>query len=216
MSHARSRVGVLLAAIALCLMIATGIGASPGTTLVNGIPQRGTVLGEKTATVTLIQFEDLACTHCNDYMTKAFPTVVNDYVRTGLVKVDFRGIGVLTRASEPALRYTLAASRQRKLWQMTELFYENQSKLNGLATDKGVRRLARSVPGLNATKMIADAKSLSVRRQAAAHANEAIRRDVPGTPWFFIKIGTAPPKLVRPEGYDGESFSKLLDEALGR
>ena len=26
----------------------------------------------------------------------------------------------------------------------------------------------------------------------------------------------APPKGVRPEGHDGESFGKLLDEALGR
>ena len=44
----------------------------------------------------------------NDYMKLAFPTILNDYVRPGLVKVDFRGLGVVTRASEPALRYVLA------------------------------------------------------------------------------------------------------------
>jgi protein-disulfide isomerase len=149
-------------------------------------------------------------------MKDAFPTIINDYVRTGRVKVDFRGLGVVTRASEPALRYTLAASRQKKLWQVAELFYENQSRLNELATDKGVKRMVSGVKGLNATLLVADSKSVSVRKQVAAHAVEATRRNVPGTPWFFIKIGAAAPKVARPESYDGAAFAKLLDDALGR
>jgi len=212
----RRRLRLILAAGAVGLAAVATVGASPGTDLVQGIPQRGTVIGQKTANVTLIQYEDLACTYCNTYMKLAFPTIVNDYVRPGLVKVDFRGIGVVSRASAPALRYVLAAGRQQKLWQLTELFYENQSKLNELATDKGVRRLARQIPGLNADKLILDAKSLSVRKQAAAHAAEAERRKVPGTPWFFVKVGTDVPKLVRPTAYSGEAFAVLLDEALGR
>ena len=69
---------------------------------------------------------------------------------------------------------------------------------------------------IDANQLILDAKSISVRKQAAAHAVEADRRKVPGTPWFFIKIGTDPPKLVRPTAYSGEAFATLLDEALGR
>ncbi len=128
-------------------------------------------------------------------MKLAFPTIVREYVRPGLV---------------------LAASRQRKLWQLTEVFYEKQAKLNDLATDKGVRRLARGIPGLDANRLFLDAESASVRKQAAAHAKEANRRSVPGTPWFFIKIGTGAPKLVRPTAYNGEAFATLLDKALGR
>jgi len=168
------------------------------------------------AKVRLLQYEDLQCPICRRYTIDAFPTIVNDYVRTGLVKVDFRGLGVVTRASAPALRYTLAASRQNKLWQVAELFYENQSRLNELATDAGVKRMVAGVRGLNAKLLVADSKTLSVKKQVAAHAAEATRRKVPGTPWFFIKIGTAPPKVVRPEAYDGASFSALLDDALGR
>ena len=216
MTPHKSRLGALLAAAALSLAIAAGSAASPGTALVDGIPQRGTVLGEKTATVTLIQFEDLGCSHCNTFMKTAFPTIVAEYVKTGLVKIDFRGLGVVTPSSEPALRYTLAASRQRKLWQVAELFYENQSKLNEFATDRGVKRLVHGVPGLDRVKLVADSKSLSVRKQIAAHALEAEHRNVPGTPWFFVKIGLAPPKLVRPAAYDGDAFRSILDEALGR
>ena len=210
------RAGALLVAAALGLAIVAGTAASPGTALVDGIPQRGTVLGQKSAVVTLIQFEDLGCTHCADYTENAFPAIVDEYVRTGLVKVDFRGLGVVTRASEPALRYTLAASRQHKLWQVAELFYENQAKLNELATDRGVKRLVKGVKGLDPVRLVADARSVSVRRQATAHAAEARRRNVPGTPWFLVKIGTAAPKLVRPDAYDAESFRAILDDALGR
>ena len=215
----RDRIGALLVATALSLAIVAGVGAStssPGTALVDGIPQRGTVMGQVSANVTLIQFEDLGCTHCAEYMKDAFPTIINDYVKTGLVKVDFRGLGVVTRASAPALRYTLAASRQKKLWQVAELFYENQSRLNELATDAGVKRMVGGVKGLDAKLLVADSKTLSVKKQVAAHAAEATRRNVPGTPWFFIKVGAAPPKVVRPDAYDGESFSALLDDALGR
>jgi protein-disulfide isomerase len=215
----RGRIASLFVATALSLTIVAGVGAStssPGTALVDGIPQRGTVMGQVSADVTLIQFEDLGCSHCADYMKDAFPMIVNDYVKTGLVKVDFRGLGVVTRASAPALRYTLAASRQKKLWQVAELFYENQSRLNELATDAGVSRMVAGVKGLNAKLLVADSKTLSVKTQIAAHAAEANRRKVPGTPWFFIKIGSAPPKVVRPDAYDGEAFSALLDDALGR
>ena len=216
MSRLLRGAGVALAATACLLAVTAGSAASPGTALVDGIPQRGTVLGQKSATVTLIQYEDLGCTHCKTYMEEAFPTILRDYVRTGLVKVDFRGLGVVTSASAPALRYTLAAARQKKLWQVAELFYENQGKLSELATDKGVKRLVEGVAGIDATRLVADSKTLAIRKEAAAHAAEAVRRDVPGTPWFFVKIGDAPPKLVKPEAYDSESFSAILDDALGR
>lgn len=93
---------------------------------------------------------------------------------------------------------------------------ENQSRLDTVTTERGVKRLVRVVKGLDPVRLVADAKRLSVRRQAAAHAAEASRRNVPGTPWFFIKVGTAPPRLVRPEAYDGASFAAILDAALAR
>ena len=107
------------------------------------------------------------------------------------MKLDFRGLGVVTRASEPALRYTLAASRQKKLWQVVELFYENQAQLDELATDKGVKRMVKGFRG-STRRLVADAKSLSVRKQAAAHAAEAVRRNVPGRPGSSSRSATRP------------------------
>jgi protein-disulfide isomerase len=210
-----SGVVALVAAAALSLGVGAAIG-SPGTATVDGIPQRGTVLGSKTAKVTLIQFEDLDCSHCADYTKEAFPTVVGEYVRPGLVKVDFRGLDIVSEQSGPALRYALAAARQNRLWQVAELLYANQSRLKEASTTRGIAKLVRGVKGLDPSRLIADAASPSVRKQMAAHTAEAARRKVPGTPWFLVKIGAGTPKAVFPEAYTGDAFRAILDKALGR
>ena len=70
----------------------TSDSANPALVTVAGIPQDGTVLGNPKATVTLLQFEDIQCPICKKYTDDAFPAIVNEYVRPGLVKIDFRGL----------------------------------------------------------------------------------------------------------------------------
>jgi len=78
MTTRSSRIGTILLVAALGLAIVASVGASPGTALVDGIPQRGTILGQKTAVVTLLQFEDLACTHCGDYDGESFSAILDE------------------------------------------------------------------------------------------------------------------------------------------
>ena len=163
------------------------------------------MLRQKSATVTLIQFEDLGCTHCKTYM-EAFPR--STVITSDRVKVDFRGL-VVTRASAPALRPRCVASEEVVAGGV--LFYENQGT-STFATDKGVKRLVKGVGDPVRRRRRQDVSVEAGRRDAA----EAVRRNVPGTPWFYVKVGDAPPKLVKPAAYDGESFSAILDDALGR
>ena len=82
---------------------------SPAVTLVAGIPQKGTVLGKAGTTVRLLQFEDLQCPICKRYTDEAFPAIVNEYVRTGRIKVDFRGLAFIGDDSLKALKIAMAA-----------------------------------------------------------------------------------------------------------
>lgn len=53
------------------------------------LPDGGFVLGDPAAPITIIEFADYACSHCQDYE----PTVnqfINQYVRTGLARYEFR------------------------------------------------------------------------------------------------------------------------------
>lgn len=211
--------GVAAACVAVALVGASpsaASSASPGTALLAGIPQQGTVLGRPTAPLTLLIYEDLGCPHCRDLMVDAFPTVVREFVRPGRIKVDFRGLGVVTPASGPALLYALAAARQNRLWHVAGLFYENQDRLDRLVNDAAVRRLTRDVRGLDGKRLVRDAKSAAVRRQANAVLAEAQRRGVPGTPWLFVQRRGEQPVPVQVAAFTPEVFRAMLKAALRR
>ena len=188
---------------------------NPALAVVAGIPQKGTVLGNPKATVRLLQFEDIQCPICKKYTDDAFPAIVDEYVRPGLVKIDFRGLTFLGPDSEKALRIAVASGFQNKLWEVVGLFYENQGEENsGWVTDSLIDEILAEVPGLDAAKVKTDAKSEAVTKEIAAVQAEATALKVPGTPWFYIGIGLNPPYEIRYTSLDPSAFRPALDEAL--
>ena len=193
----------------------TSDSANPALATVTGIPQNGTILGDAKATVTLIQFEDIQCPVCKTYTDNAFPAIVDEYVRPGLVKIDFRGLTFLGPDSEKALRIAVAAGYQNKLWEVVELFYANQGAENsGWVTDSLIDEILAEVPGLDAEKVKTDAASDAVAKDIAEFQAQATTLKVPGTPWFFIQIGLTPPYEIRPTSLDPSAFRPALDDAL--
>jgi len=189
----------------------TGTGAS----LIAGIPQTGTVLGSPDAKVTLLQYEDLQCPVCKTYTDDVFPTLVEEYVKPGKVKIDFRGLSFLGDDSVKALRVALAAGNQDRLWDVVETFYENQGQENtGWVTDEKVDDILAQVPGLDAAKVLADATSAAITTEIEKLNQEASNRKVQGTPWFFIRIGTQEPYEIQPTDLTPEAFRPALDDAL--
>lgn len=194
----------------------TGSGStSPAIDVVAGIPQNGTVLGDPKATVRLLQFEDLQCPFCKSYTDSTLPALIEEYVRPGLVKIDFRGIAFLGPDSEKALRIVVAAGLQNKLWEVSGLLYENQGEENSSwVTDALIDEILAEVPGLDAARVKVDAESAAVTKQIAAVEAEATALEVGGTPWFYIGIGVSPPYEVRPTALEPSAFRPALDDAL--
>lgn len=179
-----------------------------------GIPQREHVLGSPDAKVTLIEYADPQCPACRLYSETVFPTIVDEYVRPGKVRMQFRGYPFLGPDSVKALRFLLAAGRQDRLWQLQEALYRNQGAENeGWVTDELLRRLAGEIPGLDVERLFADAASEQTARQADAALAEAQAAGIPGTPTFFIQIGEGKPYFVQ-LGLDPEQFRASLDDAL--
>jgi len=67
-------------------------GAQENTAMLAGIPQRGNVLGSPKAPVTLVEYADLQCPYCATFAVDVLPYLLDDYVRTGKVKLEFRGM----------------------------------------------------------------------------------------------------------------------------
>ena len=47
------------------------------------------IVGNKDAKITIIAFESLTCSHCANFHKEIYPKLKNDYIDTGLVKIEF-------------------------------------------------------------------------------------------------------------------------------
>jgi protein-disulfide isomerase len=189
-------------------MAVSGVGTAQ---LLSGIPQSGLMLGSPSAPVTLIEYADLQCPYCDRYTTGVMPTVIADYVRTGKMRVEFRGLNFIGADSEKALRVALAAGEQNKLWNVVDLFYLNQGGENdGWVTDGLIRGILRAVPGLDASKALAATNSGHVAGQIAAAQNQAVAAGVSGTPTFFVHTRGGGLEPLRLSGLTVTAFKSAL------
>jgi protein-disulfide isomerase len=162
-------------------------GVAEVTRVLDGIPQDGTALGRADAPVTLVEYADLQCPYCAQWALGALPTLVEDYVRAGRLRIEFRGLAFIGPDSETALRTALAAGRQDRLWEVLELLYANQGAENaGWVTEDLLARLTASAPGLDPEQVVADRESSGVNAQMAEAQAQAQASKVRGTPAFEI------------------------------
>ncbi len=212
-------------AVALALVVAAvvfrdssdNVEPPPGPTVdFTGIPQDGATLGDPAATVTLIEYADLQCPACRQYALGLFPGIVEDYVRPGRVKTEFRGFPFLGEDSFKAQRFVLAAGLQNRLWNLQEGLYRNQEGENsGWVTDELLRGLATEIDGLDVDRLFVDAESDEIAQAVEDGVAQAEAAGVPGTPTFFIQVGSDEPYVLE-SGLTAAQFRAALDDALGR
>ena len=216
-----------LAAVAVLVgvsMAGGGSSSKPSTTVVQapqtadllaGIPQHGNTLGSPKAPVTLVEYADLQCPYCGEYARNVLPTLIRDYVRPGKVRLVFRGLAFVGADSESALRAVVASGLQNKLWNYSELMYENQGTENtGWVTEDLIKAVGEAVPGLDVNKMLADRKSQAVTTAIATAAGFASVAGIQGTPSFEVgKTGGALQRLPI-STLDPSAFTPALDRLL--
>jgi protein-disulfide isomerase len=212
------------AALATALIVASQVGArdtrppAPRTQQVSlfaGIPQHGPTLGAARAPVTLVEYADLQCPYCAAWARDALPIVVSDYVRTGRVRIVFRGLAFLGADSELALRMVVAAGRQNKQWNLLDELYRRQGYENsGWVSDQ--LDGAAAATGLRMSQLDRDAWSRATTRTIAAGARTAQNVGVQGTPSYQVGPTGGSLRLVRPDSLDPAGIRPALDSALAR
>ncbi len=182
--------------------------------LLRGIPQDGIALGDPKAPVTLVEYADLQCPYCASWAREAFPALVDEYVRTGRVRIVFRGLAFVGPDSETALRAALAAGEQDALWDVVHGLYRGQGAENGgWVTDGLLRSLGRGA-GIDADRMLGDTFSPPVERELAAARAAAERIGVPGTPFFQAGPTGGVLEPLRVQAFDADPFRAELDRLL--
>jgi protein-disulfide isomerase len=185
------------------------------TALFKGIPQHGDTLGDPAAPVSLLVFEDPQCPFCDEWNLDTLPTMLQQFVRTGKIKLVYRGVEIIGPNSIVGLRAVVGAGLQNKLWEMSDALYANQGKENsGWITSPLILQLAKDL-NLNTKKLIAGANSVAVTKLLEADVKQAAALKLSGTPGFVILNPPAVPKQLNVTSLEPAGFIASLNAAIG-
>ena len=198
----------------------TSSGAIPGqkesAEMLAGIPQKGIYLGKTDAPVRLVEFADLQCPICREYSLQSLPTLVQDYVRTGKVRMEFRNLSFLGPDSITAGRAAAAAAQQNKLWNFADVLYFNQGEENsGYVTPEFIDRINKAA-GVDSAEADAFAKSAASQEPLAAANTMANQFGVNATPTILVGKRGGDLKAVNADATDVSAYKSAIDGVLGQ
>lgn len=203
-------VGVIVTAIVVvgvAIAISSGGGGSGGlqkgkqqtqtvasvSSLLSGIPQSGTTLGNPKAPVTMTYWGDLECPICKDFTVSSFPQLISNEVKQGKVKVVYKSFCTATcnNAGQAVFNTqqtaAYAAGLQNRFWNYAELFYHEQgSETSNYVNEAYLDGLARQVPGLNFNAWKSARQNSSVLSQLTADQQAATSQGLSGTPTLIF------------------------------
>ncbi len=186
--------------------------APTGTAPATGI---GPVLGDKNATVTIVEFTDFQCPFCGRHFTETFGKIKTNYVDTGKVKYELRNfpLSSIHPNAEIGAEAAMCANAQGKFWEMHEKLFTNQATWSAEATPAATLKTYAAAIGLNAGTF---AKCLDGHETQAAIQKDLAdgsAAGINGTPGFWI-IGPGGKTQQISGAYPYDSFKTAFDSML--
>jgi protein-disulfide isomerase len=189
-------------------------GVKETNAMLKGIPQDGNALGEKNAPITMIEYADYQCPFCRDYALETMPILINDYVRSGKLRMEFEPLTFIGPDSETAARAGVAAGQQNLEWNYTHLFFFNQGEeRSGFVTDAFIDKLYAGA-GVNAAKANAYRKTPAAAVPIAEASANAQKYGVASTPSFVVGPTGGPYTKLEVEISNPDAFKAAFDALL--
>lgn len=166
-------------------------------------------IGDVDAPVVLTQWTDLRCPFCAVFSRDTLPTLISEYVETGLVRIEFHDVAFFGEQSEDAAVAARAAAKQGRFMEFVTAIYDvapegahpdlPHETLIDFAEQAGVPDIGR---------FTADLDDPALREEAKASTLSAQQLGVNSVP-FFVAGDTA---LSGAQPL--ESFRQFLDASL--
>jgi len=190
-------------------------GAPDANSLFKGIPQKGLVLGDPKAPVTMEMFVDVQCPVCQDYEVNHLPGVVKKYIADGKVQLQLKPWAFIGSQSFTGRRAVFAAADQNKGFEYAKLLYDNQQQeRSGWLTGRQMAIIASGVNGLNLSEW-RDAVNASASASSGKEVDKlAAQKKVQGTP--TILVGPTGGNLQEATGstYNPDAVIQALNAAV--
>ncbi|MDP2693118.1 MAG: thioredoxin domain-containing protein [bacterium] len=152
------------------------------------------VIGDKNAPVTIVEFSDYECPFCKRHFEETYLKLVDEYVKTGKVKIVFRDLP-LSFHDPMATKEAVAANCARqqggdeKYFEFhDEIFKRTISNGNGLNDDK-IQTIAKDL-NLDTSKFTLCLSDKSMEDEVKKDITDAASAGATGTPTFIIGKST--------------------------
>ncbi len=148
-------------------------------------------MGVDTAPVTIIEYSDFNCGFCKKFHSETFSRIVDDYVKTGKVKLSYKHYPFLAQSSVWLAEASECAAEQDKFWDYHDALFTG--KVSGQGDEASVKQALTALAGelqLDAAKFEACMSAGNVSAIVKSDAGEGQQMNVQGTPSFLIN-GTA-------------------------
>ncbi|GAB4579448.1 MAG: Rcas_1661 family thioredoxin-like (seleno)lipoprotein [Anaerolineales bacterium] len=183
----------------------------PDPSIARGVTEMGLpFLGNADAPVTMRIYEDLGCHNCRDFFRDTEPSILENFVATGKVKLEIYTLAFVNQSSLPAAEAVACANDQQKFWEFRDILFVNQGVVPFSRTN--LVQWAEDL-GLD-TQAFARCFDQQVHRQAImTSSQQALDVGVTGTPTSEVNgerhVGVLP--------YDGQGtpgMKQILEAAL--
>ena len=145
------------------------------------------IQGSPTAKVWVIEVSDFQCPYCKEWHDATYAMVLNDYVKTGKVRMAYVNfpLSIHANAHQAAIA-AMCVGAQNKFWQMHDALFASQSHWETLSDPAAAfDSLARSV-GANEAQYQSCLSSPSIAALVAGDQERARYGGVVATPSFWV------------------------------
>ncbi|WP_225741385.1 DsbA family protein [Halorussus halophilus] len=180
------------------------------------------IMGDLDAPIDMYYWSDYQCPFCRRFEQNAFPKIIENYVKTGTVRVVFIEFPYLSDNSMTAAVMDKCVWRQVRdsspdtylRWHST-LYDEQESKGSGWASKSNLLEITRGVEGVDASavKTCMENHRSEIESSINEDMNKASQFGIRGTPAFILynRDADAAGKLVgaQPYGRFKEAFKQV-------
>lgn len=140
------------------------------------------VLGKSDAPLTLIEFTDYQCPFCERFETNTLPEIKKKFIDTGRLRLVLRDLPLdMHPFALPAAQSVRCAGDQGRFWDMKQLVFRNQSRLDTAALAGYAKELGLDADAFQSC--MASGKHVADIKEDARYAQSL---GISGTPSFVL------------------------------
>jgi protein-disulfide isomerase len=146
---------------------------------------QGLFMGDPNAPVKVVEYSDYLCSHCADFAQDLQPSIIEEYVNTGLVYFEYIPFSFMGPESFTAAEAAYCAADQNKFWEYHEYLFSNVTETPSAYSNALLQRYAEEL-NLDMDIFNECFNSGKYSQQLQDNLERGHAQGVAGTPTFFV------------------------------